>query len=80
MYYRSGIVILTEIHCGIQQGQKELKMENRMRIRVSNEADRIAVASVLIKNGYAVKVLRVRREGKSQTETYLEVWDECSAG
>ncbi len=54
--------------------------ENRMRIRVSNEADRIAVASVLIKNGYAVKVLRVRREGKSQTETYLEVWDECSAG
>ena len=33
-----------------------------------------------IKNGYAVKVLRVRREGKSQTDSYLEVWDECSAG
>lgn len=50
--------------------------ENRMRIRVSNEADRISVASVLIKNGYCVRVLRIRGGSKSQAETYLEVWSE----
>lgn len=48
----------------------------RMRIKITNEQDRIEVAKVLIKNGYAVKVIRVRRDGKSANEYMLEVWEE----
>lgn len=34
-------------------------------LRVRLEADRVAIASILYKNGYSVKPIRVRRNGSS---------------
>lgn len=34
-------------------------------LRIANEADRIAVASILYKNGYTVKPHRYKKNGKS---------------
>lgn len=34
-------------------------------LKIGNEADRITVASILYKNGYAVKPYRFKKNGKS---------------
>lgn len=34
-------------------------------LRINNEADRISVASVLYKNGYTVRPVRKKKNGKS---------------
>ena len=34
-------------------------------LKINNEADRIAVASILYKNGYTVKPYRFKKNGKS---------------
>jgi hypothetical protein len=48
---------------------KENKMANEENssgmLRVKLEADRVAIASILYKNGYSVKPVRQRRNGSS---------------
>lgn len=34
-------------------------------LKISNEADRVTIASILYKNGYAVKPFRFKKNGKS---------------
>lgn len=43
---------------------------NPMKLRISNESDRITVAGILFKNSYAVQQVKAK-EGK-KTVTYLE--------
>lgn len=42
------------------------------KIEIFHEADRLAVAQVLIKNGYTVRQTRERAEGKKSYLYYLE--------
>ncbi len=44
----------------------------KQRITVSNSDDRLALASILVKNGYTVHIVKERR-GK-QTVTHVEYW------
>lgn len=34
-------------------------------LRIANEADRVAVASILFKNGYGVQTVRCKKNGKA---------------
>lgn len=43
-----------------------------MRIEVFNEADRLTVAAILVKNGYTVCQARERVEGKRSYLYFLE--------
>ena len=40
-------------------------------LKIANEADRITVASILYKNGYAVKPVRTKKNGKTY-EYYVQ--------
>lgn len=51
-------------------------MNDRQRIEFAKEADRDALAMILVRNGYAVKRCREKR-GKSSDYTYfIEYWRE----
>lgn len=49
----------------------------RAQLIISNEQDRLTVAAVLIKNGYSVRMVRVKatKTGKA-TRTVVEYWRE----
>lgn len=49
----------------------------RNQITIANEQDRLAVASILVKNGYSVRTVRVKATptGKT-TKTVVEYWRE----
>lgn len=42
------------------------------KLEIFNEADRLAVAQVLVKNGYTVRQIRERAEGKRSYLYFLE--------
>ena len=44
-------------------------------VRVSSESDRVVVAGILFKNGYSVRLVRRRKNGKT-TEYYVAYSDE----
>lgn len=48
----------------------------RYRLKISNKEDQLTAASILVKNGYSVRLIYVKTEGKSAREGYLEVWKE----
>lgn len=48
----------------------------RYRLKISNKEDQLAAASIFVKNGYSVRLIYVKTEGKSAREGYLEVWKE----
>lgn len=48
----------------------------RYRLKISNKEDQLTAASILVKNGYAVRLIYIKPEGKSTRDGYLEVWKE----
>lgn len=49
----------------------------REQITISNEQDRLAVASILVKNGYSVRTVKVKSTATGKTtKTVVEYWRE----
>lgn len=50
---------------------------NRTKINILNEQDRLTVATILVKNGYSARTVKVKSTptGKT-TKTVLEYWEE----
>ena len=45
------------------------------RLTIAQEADRLTVAAILIKNGYTVRQGKAKRQGKNSYEYYVEYSD-----
>ncbi len=43
-----------------------------MRIKIGKEEDRLTVANILVKNGYTVRIVRVKRDSGKSYDFYLE--------
>lgn len=41
-----------------------------------NNEDRLALATLLVKAGYSVRIGKEKSEGKSTTITFIEYWEE----
>lgn len=45
-----------------------------IRLKIANQEDRLSVAAILVKNGYGVRQIRVKRNETARTaDTYLEI-------
>lgn len=42
------------------------------RLHIAQEADRLTVAAILIKNGYTVRQGKAKRQGKNSYEYFIE--------
>ena len=42
----------------------------------ANETDRLALASLLIKMGYTVRIGKEKKENKNQNIVFVEYWEE----
>lgn len=52
-------------------------MKNRVKIGAAD--DRLAMASILLKNGYAVQITKSERDGKKSYDYYVE-YEEAKNG
>ncbi len=43
-----------------------------MRIKISKDEDRLTVANILVKNGYTVRIVKVKRDSGKSYDFYLE--------
>lgn len=51
------------------------RIENTARQEL-NDDDRLALCALLIKSGYAVRLVKEKPEGKNRYEKYIEFWKE----
>lgn len=51
-------------------------MGKRDQLKIGNEADRITVAAILIKNGYSVRTAKVIQPNRKTNKIVLEYWVE----
>lgn len=58
---------------GKAESKKETTAENKMELRIYNQADRLEVASILIKNGYTVAQIKRQRTPTGKTVDYYLV-------
>ena len=56
---------------------KMAKSETDMELRIYNQEDRLNVAQILIKNGYAVRQTKRKRTETGKTLDYYLVVSEC---
>lgn len=55
-------------------------MEDRAMIECAAPADRDALAVILVRNGYTVRVVKKKSPTGSRTISYVEYWKGGSAG
>lgn len=44
-----------------------------MKIKISNEQDRITIAGILVKNGYTIRIVKQKQQGRSQNDYFVEI-------
>lgn len=50
---------------------------DRTQVKISNEQDRLTVATILLKNGYSARTVKVKSSSTGKTaKTVLEYWEE----